>query len=354
MTPTTVAVLLGCTFLVTTRIYFFGTPDELKATGAQAGKLHATEGRYGKHDAEFNWCEVDYATTPYVAELWNTLTSLLYCVEAVLLLHLHGARVIARVPYARVILGAVFATGVGSTLFHATLRYDMQLLDELPMYALAVAAACALLARADLSNQGSAATTAARAAQAAAHDAAGGRVTYKLGAVDVMRSYLVALSDDGGPDEYRRRHVLDLASSAAGAAGAAWSGSREAHKAAASASADVLRATIAQVEAHQDAEGEEAAARGAGLRAASAGCTYVEFVEAIFQLSLLRFRGPAFLPDPGEPGDYFDAADEAAAAGSEAEEGKAGGGGKNTRETKEVSAAQALEYGIQLIEVCCV
>jgi len=121
---------------------------------------------YGDHDAEFNWCERDYASTPFVAELWNTLTSLLYCVEAMLMLRFQGAALL-RVPYAPAILASVFCTGVGSTLFHATLRYDMQLLDELPMYALSLAAACALRARADLSNQGSAATTAARAAQAA-------------------------------------------------------------------------------------------------------------------------------------------------------------------------------------------
>ena len=36
-------------------------------------------------------------------------------------------------------------TGIGTCLFHATLRYNMQLLDELPMNALVISASCWLL-----------------------------------------------------------------------------------------------------------------------------------------------------------------------------------------------------------------
>ncbi|KAL8835296.1 MAG: hypothetical protein Q9170_003382 [Blastenia crenularia] len=78
-----------------------------------------------------NWCEEDYYTTPYAAEIVNTLTNLMFvflafkgirnCVK-------HGHDSVFFIAFVGYLL-----VGTGSFLFHATLKYPMQLVDELSM-----------------------------------------------------------------------------------------------------------------------------------------------------------------------------------------------------------------------------
>jgi hypothetical protein len=79
--------------------------------------------------ANVNWCEPDYAVHPQIAEFWNTVTSLV-----MLLLGVFGAAAVrwceARV---RAEMWSLAAVGAGSALFHGSLLYGLQLLDELPM-----------------------------------------------------------------------------------------------------------------------------------------------------------------------------------------------------------------------------
>jgi hypothetical protein len=86
---------------------------------------------WGDHTASIDWCEQNYVHTPYIAEFYNTLTNL-----PTILLGLWGCygsfKGGLRRRYALGYLGLT-GIGLGSLLFHATLKYEAQLLDELPM-----------------------------------------------------------------------------------------------------------------------------------------------------------------------------------------------------------------------------
>ncbi|KAK4536528.1 hypothetical protein CDCA_CDCA08G2553 [Cyanidium caldarium] len=101
--------------------------------GPESLRHHRRRARFwGAATATVNWCERDYAITPYVAEFYNALSSLAFVAYAALGLRLYGDR---RVYERRFVVALWFlvGVGVGSALFHATLWRSMQLLDELPM-----------------------------------------------------------------------------------------------------------------------------------------------------------------------------------------------------------------------------
>jgi dihydroceramidase len=101
-------------------------------------------GYWSPPSGDFNWCEVDYVFTPYVSELWNSATSLFLLVGPAL------AWKRATSWEVRLNLFLLAIIGVGSTLFHATLQYEHQLLDEVPMLCYIVHTV-AILARQDMS-----------------------------------------------------------------------------------------------------------------------------------------------------------------------------------------------------------
>ncbi len=84
--------------------------------------------------ASVDWCEVNYAKSPFVAEWWNALSSLLMI--GVAFLGLRHARRLAGPLEARFLLlfGTLAMIGVGSFAFHTTLLRSAQALDELPMF----------------------------------------------------------------------------------------------------------------------------------------------------------------------------------------------------------------------------
>ena len=85
-------------------------------------------GFWGIPTASIDWCEQNYAVTPYVAEFWNTLSSLSMVIA--------GAVGLASRRFAREIrlaFGLLILVGLGSIAFHGTLRFELQMLDELPM-----------------------------------------------------------------------------------------------------------------------------------------------------------------------------------------------------------------------------
>ena len=84
----------------------------------------------GEPTANVNWCEHDYVASYFVAELCNTITSLLFYVT----LGAVGLRKYAAVnTYVALGYATLLTVGFGSALFHATMLREMQLLDELPM-----------------------------------------------------------------------------------------------------------------------------------------------------------------------------------------------------------------------------
>ncbi|EGG11053.1 uncharacterized protein MELLADRAFT_70933 [Melampsora larici-populina 98AG31] len=90
-----------------------------------------TFGYWGPSSSSIDWCEENYAITSYVAEFANTLSNLVF-----LFIAAYGIQKSKdeKLPFTFILchLG-VLLIGFGSFAFHATLRYDMQLLDELPM-----------------------------------------------------------------------------------------------------------------------------------------------------------------------------------------------------------------------------
>lgn len=87
------------------------------------------QGYWGAKTANTNWCESDYVVTPYVAEFFNALSSLLIVAQALhkLVVHAHFE---ARFALCFAMMAIV---GIGSFGFHATLWRSMQAADELPM-----------------------------------------------------------------------------------------------------------------------------------------------------------------------------------------------------------------------------
>ncbi len=85
-------------------------------------------GFWGVPTASIDWCEQNYAVTPWVAEFWNTLSSLAMVIAG--LLGVSTRRFAAEIRFAFALLLVV---GLGSIAFHGTLRFELQMLDELPM-----------------------------------------------------------------------------------------------------------------------------------------------------------------------------------------------------------------------------
>eukprot|EP00040_Diaphanoeca_grandis_P015193 m.77278 g.77278 ORF g.77278 m.77278 type:complete len:260 (-) comp24996_c0_seq1:119-898(-) len=86
---------------------------------------------WGEVTSTIDWCEHNYTHTEWIAEFWNTLSS--FCIILSGAFNMYQS---IRFGYEwRMLLMSlsIFIIGFGSVLFHATLKYEMQLLDELPM-----------------------------------------------------------------------------------------------------------------------------------------------------------------------------------------------------------------------------
>ncbi len=99
-------------------------------------------GFWGPPTSTVDWCEANYAVTPFVCEFFNTLSSLAMVVAGGLGAFLHR-RVLDRWMLAA--FGCLGLVGLGSVAFHGTLRFEFQLLDELPMLYLVTMMAYLLL-----------------------------------------------------------------------------------------------------------------------------------------------------------------------------------------------------------------
>lgn len=90
-----------------------------------------------------DWCEANYAASPYVAEWWNTLSSL-----GMVLIGVEGLWRMRRLE-ARFWLGqlSLALIGLGSMAFHGTLLRIAQAADELPMVWAGLACVWALIQR---------------------------------------------------------------------------------------------------------------------------------------------------------------------------------------------------------------
>eukprot|EP01135_Chromosphaera_perkinsii_P005083 Nk52_evm8s314 gene=Nk52_evmTU8s314 len=103
---------------------------------------------WGEPTSNVNWCEIDYNQTPYVAEFWNSMTSLAMAAMAFSGIITLGRQIDALNAFNYAMFLVV---GLGSALFHGTLLYTAQMLDEVPMILASVSLLYSLL-NLDLEN----------------------------------------------------------------------------------------------------------------------------------------------------------------------------------------------------------
>jgi len=99
---------------------------------AEAGELDTDAyGHWGPPTGDYNFCEVDYAITYYLAEFFSAMSSIPIALYGVYYLrqtalHGHGWKIALSSV-------GVIIIGVGSFAFHGTMLREGQMLDELPM-----------------------------------------------------------------------------------------------------------------------------------------------------------------------------------------------------------------------------
>ncbi|ORX82940.1 alkaline phytoceramidase [Anaeromyces robustus] len=100
-----------------------------------------SDGYWSPITSSIDWCEENYIVSKYIAEFWNTLSNSIYILYALV-----GMRNVKKYHYDQRFYWAYFGLlciGFGSWLFHMTLRYQMELADELPMiYTCCIAVFC--------------------------------------------------------------------------------------------------------------------------------------------------------------------------------------------------------------------
>lgn len=89
------------------------------------------EGYWGKPTSLIDWCEENYVVSPYIAEWSNTITNSIFLMTAFYSTYSAWRN---KLETRYILIGMGFSlVGIGSWLFHMTLQYRYQLLDELPM-----------------------------------------------------------------------------------------------------------------------------------------------------------------------------------------------------------------------------
>jgi hypothetical protein len=80
--------------------------------------------------SSISWCEDKYIYSDYIAEYWNTITGLFLCISAICCIIKNDYENIQVLYKSNILL---FIVGIGTMMFHGTLIYTWQLLDEIPM-----------------------------------------------------------------------------------------------------------------------------------------------------------------------------------------------------------------------------
>lgn len=99
--------------------------------GAREYSPEQYSGYWGIPSSTIDWCEENYAVSNYLAEFVNTLTNAIFILLAFYALR-NAIKNEFEFRFVLVSFGFMLV-GIGSWLFHMTLQYDFQLLDELPM-----------------------------------------------------------------------------------------------------------------------------------------------------------------------------------------------------------------------------
>eukprot|EP01147_Barroeca_monosierra_P000328 gene328-3696_t len=103
----------------------------------KAMRLQSVYGYWGQPTSSIDWCEENYAVTYYIAEFYNTISSLV--IAGFGLYGVFHWRKLRHELRFIILWLTIIAVGIGSALFHGTLLFSMQMMDELPMvYAMLV------------------------------------------------------------------------------------------------------------------------------------------------------------------------------------------------------------------------
>ena len=89
-------------------------------------------GYWGPPDSLIDFCEPNYAVTFWIAEFYNTLSSIPFVIWGIIGLILTHKFATQEFRF-KLCYMSLMVIGCGSTLFHATLRFKYQMLDEMPM-----------------------------------------------------------------------------------------------------------------------------------------------------------------------------------------------------------------------------
>ncbi|XP_068687392.1 alkaline ceramidase 3-like [Montipora foliosa] len=89
------------------------------------------QGFWGEPTATLDWCEENYVVSPFLAEFWNSISNWFLLIPPAFGAYLSLKHRLEQ-RYTLSFIGFC-VVGLGSLCFHATLQYEMQLLDELPM-----------------------------------------------------------------------------------------------------------------------------------------------------------------------------------------------------------------------------
>lgn len=88
-----------------------------------------------------DWCEKNYITSEYIAEYWNTVTGLFLIISGIIFYNknknLINTNNLDIIQNFKNVYNLLILVGIGTMLFHGTLLYPFQLLDEIPMILLA-------------------------------------------------------------------------------------------------------------------------------------------------------------------------------------------------------------------------
>ena len=88
-----------------------------------------------------DWCELNYIESEYIAEYWNSITGGFLIMSGILFNKFNKDLILQNNIYIqnnfKTICNLLILVGVGTILFHSTLLYPFQLLDEIPMILLA-------------------------------------------------------------------------------------------------------------------------------------------------------------------------------------------------------------------------
>ncbi|KAL6927703.1 hypothetical protein ACO0SA_004326 [Hanseniaspora valbyensis] len=88
---------------------------------------------WGQVTSTIDWCEENYVQSTFIAEFCNTLSNMSYIIVSIILYYRLNYKLNILETRFKLTMGGLLLVGLGSAMFHMSLRYDCQLLDELPM-----------------------------------------------------------------------------------------------------------------------------------------------------------------------------------------------------------------------------